>query len=269
MPGATGYGPERFPHLPAWKQREQARRVLAELRRQGYPVNPVVIEGALIARTFWGIAWCRNLESYSDFANRLPRGRTYARNGSVIDLQVEPGVIRALVSGSALYGARVEIQPIARRRWRQLVKECAGRIDSVVELLSGRISVGVMEILCRRDHELFPSNQEIAFSCSCPDGARLCKHLAAALYGVGARLDHQPELLFLLRGVDQADLVSGAREGTVLGRPAPPPEEGALERELLSEIFGIEIAPAPASASEALDAEGPERPGRKRKARRR
>jgi uncharacterized Zn finger protein len=225
------------------ERRAQAEQRLAELRKRGQEINPVVIRGRAIATTFWGKAWCQNLESYGDFANRLPRGRTYARNGSVVDLQIEPGRLRALVSGSSLYTAEVEIRPMEADRWKRLAGECAGKIDSVVELLSGRLSEGVMEILCGRERGLFPSTQEISLSCSCPDGARLCKHLAAVLYGVGARLDHQPELLFVLRGVDQVDLVS--RATNAVGRADAG---GGLEGESLSELFGIEIETEPVAA---------------------
>jgi uncharacterized Zn finger protein len=202
----------------------------------------VIIEGRAIARTFWGKAWCDAVEGYSDFASRLPRGRTYARNGSVIDLRIEKGRVAALVSGTSIYDVEIRISPASGKKMRTLAEECAGRIDSVVELLSGKLSSAVMQLLCRRDAGLFPSPAEMDLSCSCPDGARLCKHLAAVLYGVGARLDSRPELLFLLRGVDQADLVREAgRGGTLVASPSAP---NALAGDL-SEIFGIDLSSAP------------------------
>src|SRR5205814_972861 len=164
------------PYVTVAERRRKAVREMEKLKKKGHPVSPVVVEGRAIAKTFWGKAWCQNLESYSDFANRLPRGRTYARNGSVVDLQIEQGRLRALVSGSSLYTAKVEIRPLQSDRWKRLARECAGKIDSVVELLSGRLSGGVMEILCGRERGLFPSSTEISLSCSCPDGAWLCKH---------------------------------------------------------------------------------------------
>jgi uncharacterized Zn finger protein len=205
----------------------------------------VVIEGRAIAKTFWGQAWCDNLERYSDFSNRLPRGRTYARNGSVVDLQIETGKVAALVSGSSLYTARVEIQRLATKRWGKVIGDCAGKIDSVVELLTGKLSKGVMEVLCAQPTGLFPSTKELTMSCSCPDGAWLCKHLAAVLYGVGARLDHEPELLFVLRGVDPMDLVAAAGKAERIG--GAKAEGSLLGGENLSEIFGIELDATPAS----------------------
>ena len=191
------------PYVPLAARRAQAARELAKLRKNGRAMSPVAIEGRKIARTFWGEAWCDNLERYSDYANRLPRGRTYVRNGSVVDLQVAPGRVTALVSGSAMYEVTVAVGPVAPVRWSAICKDCSGAIDSLVELLQGRFSKGVMTRLCEEKTGLFPSPKEILFTCSCPDWASMCKHVAAVLYGIGARLDHQPELLFALRKVDQ------------------------------------------------------------------
>src|SRR6202048_743999 len=91
------------PYVSVAERRRQAQREMAKLTKKGQTVSPVVIEGRTIVKTFWGKAWCENLERYSDFANRLPRGRTYVRNGSVIDLQITPGEIKAMVSGSEIY----------------------------------------------------------------------------------------------------------------------------------------------------------------------
>lgn len=227
------------PYIPVWERRQQAQRKIAALKRRGRKTNPVVIEGRAIARTFWGKAWCDNLEAYSDFGNRLPRGRTYVRNGSVIDLQIEKGKLAALVSGSRIYTVNVDIRPLQRARWASLVRDCTGKIDSVVELLTGKLSSGVMEVLCRTEAGLFPSAKEISLCCSCPDGARLCKHLAAVLYGVGARFDHEPDLLFVLRGVDKMDLVSEAGTGGAIGKASATAT--TLDGGSLSGIFGIEM----------------------------
>ena len=201
---------------------------------------PVVVEGRAIAKTFWGQAWCDNLERYSDFANRLPRGRTYVRNGSVVDLHIAPGAVRAMVAGSDLYRIEVNVAPVPSARWRAVCRDCAGAIDSVVELLQGRFSKGVMTRLCQERTGLFPSPGEIEFTCSCPDWASMCKHVAAVLYGIGARLDEQPELLFALRKVDQQDLITRAGKG--LARPGKGPKaRKVLDAGDLSEMFGIEI----------------------------
>src|ERR1039457_4982055 len=195
------------PYVSVAERRLGATGKMATLKKKGHPVSPVVIEGRTIANTFWGKAWCDNLEQYSDFANRLPRGRTYVRNGSVIDLQIAAGAIKAKVSGSAIYTVDLKVVPVDKARWRSICTDCSGSIDSLVELLQGQLSKGVMERICRQETGLFPSPAEIKLSCSCPDWADMCKHAAAVLYGVGARFDDQPELLFRLREVDEKELI--------------------------------------------------------------
>lgn len=229
------------PYVPVRVRRAHAARELTKLEKKGRQVSPVVIEGRQIARTFWGEAWCDNLERYSDFANRLPRGRTYARNGSVVDLQITSGRVTALVSGSSMYTVNVAVEPVPRARWRDVCKDCSGAIDSVIELLQGRLSQGVMTRICDEKTGLFPSPREIRFTCSCPDWASMCKHVAAVLYGIGARLDHQPELLFTLRNVDQQDLI--AKAGSDLSTKGKQPAGSKiLESDDLSAVFGIEMA---------------------------
>ncbi len=192
-------------------------------------------------KTFWGKAWCENLERYSDFANRLPRGRTYVRNGSVIDLQIKAGEIQALVCGSEIYRVAVKVSPVAKARWQAICKDCAGAIDSLIELLQGRFSKGVMERVCRQKTGLFPSPDEIKLSCSCPDWAEMCKHVAAVLYSIGARLDQQPDLLFRLHNVDEKELIAGAGKGLSLGKTAPATSK-ILGGEDLSALFGLDMA---------------------------
>jgi len=196
------------PYVPVAARRRKAEREMEKLRKKGAVLSPVKIEGRQIARTFWGKAWCDNLESYHDYENRLPRGRTYVRNGSVVDLQIAPREVTAIVSGSKIYKVKVSIGDVGPARWTTLCADCSGRIDSLVELLQGRFSKGVMERLCRQDTGLFPRPSEIRFTCSCSDYASMCKHIAAVLYGVGARLDERPELLFRLRAVDETELLS-------------------------------------------------------------
>jgi len=230
------------PYVSVAVRRAQAAWALAKLQKKGRKISPVVIEGRKIAKTFWGEAWCDNLERYSDFANRLPRGRTYVRNGSVVDLQVGPGRVTALVSGSTMYDVKVTVGAVPRARWSAICTDCSGAIDSLVELLQGRFSKGVMARLCEQKTGLFPSPKDIIFTCSCPDWASMCKHVAAVLYGIGARLDHQPELLFMLRNVDQQDLIANA--GADLSKKGRGPAGAkVLASDDLSEMFGIEMAP--------------------------
>jgi uncharacterized Zn finger protein len=256
----AGYGYYGFkPYVPVGVRRARARRELAKLQKKGRTISPVVIDGRKIARTFWGEAWCDNLERYSDYANRLPRGRTYVRNGSVVHLGIEPGRVAALVSGSSLYDVTITVEPVGKTRWGAICRDCSGAIDSLVELLQGRFSEGVMARLCQEATGLFPSPREIGFTCSCPDWASMCKHVAAVLYGVGARLDRQPELLFTLRKVDHGDLIAKAGSGLTKTRKGPAATK-VLASEDLSEMFGIEMAPATAPGTGTTKATRGRRP---------
>jgi len=244
------------PYVPVAVRRSQAAREIAKLKRKtGRAASPVVLEGRTIARTFWGKAWCENLEAYSDYANRLPRGRTYVRNGSVVDLQIAKGNVSALVSGSSLYRIEIKIKPLAPRLWKSIQVECAGKIDSLLELLQGKLSSAVMEIVTRPGKGLFPEPKEIDFDCSCPDWADLCKHVAASLYGVGAKLDQNPSLLFLLRGVDPADLISKASASEAVRQTAAAPNGApAMNETEVAEVFGIELAPPSAASTPSVEA---------------
>jgi uncharacterized Zn finger protein len=228
------------PYVSVAERKRRATREVEKLRKKGRPALPVTVEGRTIARTFWGKAWCDNLERYSDFANRLPRGRSYVRNGLVLDLDIAGGRVNALVSGSRIYKVVVNVTPVSKARWRSICHDCAGSIDSLVELLQGRFSKGVMERVCLQKTGLFPSPEEIEFSCSCPDWATMCKHVAAVLYGIGARLDKQPELLFRLHQVDQNELIAKAGREFPLARKRPNAER-ILGRDDLSELFGLDL----------------------------
>jgi uncharacterized Zn finger protein len=227
-------------YVPVALRRRKAEKKLAKLKRKGQTVNPVRIEGRTIANSFWGRSWCTNLERYSDFASRLPRGRTYVRNGSVVDLQITKGKISALVAGSKLYTVTINVDPVPAPRWKAVCKDCAGTIDSLVELLQGRLSKGVMDRVCRKGDGLFPAPAEIELFCSCPDWADMCKHVAAVLYGVGARLDDRPELLFALRGVHEGDLLTRAEHDLPLGKATPDAEKVLGDGDVAA-LFGLEM----------------------------
>jgi uncharacterized Zn finger protein len=211
-----------------------------KLRKQGRAIAPVVIAGTRVAATFWGKAWCKNLESYHDYENRLPRGRSYVRNGAVLDLQIAPHEVTALVKGSSVYKVAIRIAEVPGQQWQSICRDCTGGIDSLVELLQGRFSKAVMERLCRQDEGLFPHPSHITFSCNCYDYAAMCKHVAAVLYGIGARLDQQPELLFRLRAVDEKDLLAHFDAGVALSKEAPAADR-ILDAEDMSALFGFDL----------------------------
>lgn len=226
-------------YVPVAERREKARKEAEKLGKKGESLSPVVIAGRTIAATFWGKAWCRNLEQYSDYANRIPRGRAYVRNGSVLDLKISAGRVDALVSGTRLYKVAIEIRPLQPPNWKDIKGACTGRIGSLLELLQGKLSREVMEVVTRPRTGLFPEPAEISFQCSCPDWASMCKHVAAVLYGVGARLDREPELLFRLRDVDQRELIAAPE--TVGVAASAGIGDRVIADEELAGIFGIEI----------------------------
>src|SRR5262249_16373511 len=228
-------------YISVAEKRRQAAREVAKLKNQGRSIAPVKIDGRKIAKSFWGQAWCTNLERYSDYENRLPRGRTYVRNGSVVDLQIAKGEVTAMVAGSDLYRINIAISPVKSSRWKAICRDCAGTIDSVIELLQGRLAKGVMDRVCREGDGLFPSPGGIKLWCSCPDWADMCKHVAAALYGIGARLDEKPRLLFVLRGVDENELIANAGTDLPLSK-ATPHAAKVLDHGDVTALFGLEMA---------------------------
>ena len=226
------------------EKRKRATAEIARRKKAGDPCEPVLpIEGREIATTFWGKGWCERFESFRDFESRLPRGRSYARNGSVIDLRVRAGAVEARVMGSdpEPYEITVTVKPLAAARWKTLASATAGKISSLVGLLSGELSPDVLEVLTKRDGGLYPEPGDLTFACSCPDWAKLCKHVAASLYGIGARLDTRPELLFTLRGVDEKELISSAARATTKAARATSGKK-LLDDRKLGAIFGIELA---------------------------
>ena len=223
-------------YVPIAARRAKALREMNKLRKKGKDIQPIEIEGRTIARSFWGKRWCEHLESFSDYANRLPRGRTYVRNGSVCHLAIQPGRIDAIVSGSELYDVTIRIDKLKAVVWKSVKTRCSGQIGSMLELLQGKLSQQVMGVVTDRDRGLFPKPGEIKLDCSCPDWATMCKHVASVLYGVGSRLDDRPESLFLLRGVDTAELIA-----TEMALPGDSATDDALADDTLAGIFGIDL----------------------------
>lgn len=220
------------------ERKAKAQKKIKAMQKKGQQLQPVEISGRLIARSFWGKAWCEHLEQFSDYETRLPRGRTYVRNGSVFHLAISAGRIDALVMGSEKYRISVTIDALPKAKWQALKKRCAGSIGSLLELLQGKLSTEVMQAVTDTEQGLFPAPAEISLACDCPDWAELCKHLAAVLYGVGARLDESPELLFLLRQVNHEDLIDTQVE-------LPASSVGESLSGDLADIFGIDLDDSP------------------------
>jgi uncharacterized Zn finger protein len=243
------------PYVSVAEKQAKAARKLAQLKKKDSSINPVVIEGSAIASTWWGKSWNRNLERYADYSNRIGRGRSYVRNGMVLDLQIHPGRVDALVQGTAAkpYAVAVAIDGITSRVWNDIKKSCQGQFESLPELMEGQFPKSLGEMLTEAGRGLFPSPKEISFSCSCPDWAYMCKHVAATLYGIGARLDQDPLLFFTLRKVDVTELISQAVEAKTyrLLQKAGRKSSRVMESVNLSDMFGIEFDETPAPAEKA------------------
>lgn len=224
------------------QRRHRSERAAKKLARGGRELHPVVSEGRTAATSAWGKGWCTTLASYGDYSNRLPRGMSYLRSGAVIDLQIERGRVDALVSGSRVYKVRIDIRRLTKPRWRAIKEKCAGGITSLVALLRGELSPPIMNVIARREGGLFPAPAEIDMTCSCPDSASMCKHLAAVLFGIGTRLDEEPELLFVLRGVDHRELITDSPVTAVKRGRRASNAAGKMASAELESVFGIELA---------------------------
>ncbi|BFG80456.1 hypothetical protein PTKU46_84900 [Paraburkholderia terrae] len=240
------------PYVPVAERRKKAERLVAGASKAGRTLSPIAPSRGAIAKTFWGKAWCDNLAHYSDYDSRLPRGRTYVRNGSVIDLQITKGKIHAQVMGSSLYDITIDVAACPEKQWRALSADCSSSIDSMVELLLGKLSAAVMGRICKPGTGLFPAPKDIRFGCNCLDWAVMCKHVAAVLYGIGARLDQQPELLFTLRGVDPSDLVNNTSANLSGAGKAVPTSGKLLDNAVLGDVFGIDIDMEPFADANAV-----------------
>ncbi len=231
------------------EKRAKAAKKLKQLMKKMPDIKPVIIAGNTLARTWWGKSWNKNLERYADYDNRIGRGRSYVRHGAVLDLKIFPGKVSALVLGSASrpYEVGIKIKTISPDSWNAIKKQCEGQLQSLHDLLAGKFSKALGEIFFTEDHGLFPDPKAISFACSCPDWASMCKHVAATLYGIGARFDEDPALFFKLRGVDTGDLVARAVKGKTSELLAKTKNVSArvIADADLSDIFGIEMDSKP------------------------
>ncbi len=264
--GRYDYYDNLYPRqLTKAERRERATSMAAKLAKKlGHPLNPVHVEGTKIAKTFWGKAWCDNIETYQDCENRLPRGRSYLRSDSVLDLAVDSGYIAAWVSGSGSrpYEVEIKVAPLSGAQKKRIRAACTAQPLSMLDLLQGKLPQALLEMFRSGPDGIFPRLDELKPYCSCPDSSSLCKHLAAVLYGVGHRLDEKPELLFTLRGLDIASLVAASAGDAQAALAAPPETE--LGDANLAGVFGIDLASVDAVPSPTLAR--PAAPARKKPA---
>ena len=232
-------------YVPVGEKKAKAEKKLKKLIKDNPDIKPVFVEGRALARTWWGKSWNLNLERYADYSNRIGRGRSYVRNGAVLDLQIGSGKVDSLVQGtiSTPYNVTIRIKAITKPIWDKMKAASAGKLDSLQELLAGKFPQVLGEIFMAKGEGLFPSPQEIEFHCSCPDWAYMCKHVAATLYGIGVRLDKDPGLFFKLRQVEMGNLISQAVEDRThkLLRVAEKKTGRVIDDSNLGDIFGIDM----------------------------
>lgn len=206
------YDSEFPPYVSVAERRARATAQMERLKKKNPSIHPIMVSGRKLAETWWGQAWNQNLENYADFRYRIQRGRTYVRHGAVLDLQMSPGLIQALVQGSQSqpYRVKVEVKPLNQDAYSAVTASMQGTIGSLAELLHGQFPKELGALFTKPREGLFPAPEEIAMTCTCPDWATLCKHVAATLYGVGVRVDEDPKLFFTLRGVNLDALIGQA-----------------------------------------------------------
>ena len=235
------------PYVNKAAKQKNAAKETEKMRKKGIKVTPIAIVGRSIAKSVWGKAWCEALESHADYESRLARGRTYARNGSIVHLEATKHKVTAKVAGSSLYAVEIDFVELADEKWKHIKERCKGQVSSLIDLLAGKVPASVMTIVSEKDHGLFPSPGQMKFGCSCPDWASMCKHVAAVLYGVGSRLDSEPELIFSLRGVNHLELVPEIKD--IVGKS----KKNALSEDEIGDVFGIDIAPSAKITSQSSD----------------
>ncbi len=227
------------------EKRAKAAKKLKQLKKKNPAIKPIIIAGGTIAKTWWGKSWNLNLERYADYSNRIGRGRSYVRHGAVLDLQISSGQVESLVQGtrSKPYTVIINIKGINKKIWQNMKAACAGKLDSLPELLAGKFPKALGEIFTAQGQGLFPSPEEIEFNCSCPDWAYMCKHVAATLYGIGARLDDAPSLFFKLRKVNMDDLIQQTitDQSYKLLKKAEKTSARMIAESDLSGMFGIDM----------------------------
>ncbi len=252
------------PYVSVAERRAKAQRQAEKLKKKLGNLEPVAVVGRTPAKSWWGKSWNQNLERYADYSNRLPRGRSYLSNGMVLDLKIDKEMIKGIVAGTASspYQINIRIQAISDSVWKRLVEKALGKVETLQTLLEGKFPEALKDLFFAKDAGLFPAPNEIKFDCSCPDWASMCKHVAAVLYGVGARLDTSPELFFTLRGVNMDNLIGQvARKETEKLLSKQPGKSSRIIQSSdnrlsdISSLFGVSLAAdAPDAVSAAPEA---------------
>ncbi|MDD2212597.1 MAG: SWIM zinc finger family protein [Clostridia bacterium] len=233
-----------FPeYVSVAEKKAKAERALKKLKKNNPDAEPIIIEGRTLAKSWWGKVWNRNLESYADYSNRIDRGKSYVRNNAVLDLKISKGIVIAKVLGSKAkpYDIEIQIDTLSSTKWREILGLCNRRIDTLEQLIEGKFPKELEILFTDKKYAMFPSPKEIHFYCSCPDYAYMCKHVAAALYGIGTRLDQNPLLFFELRDIDGQELIRKSMEQKLdsMLKNAGKKSKRQIAAKDISNIFGL------------------------------
>jgi len=237
---------DQYKYVTADEKKRKAQKKIEKLLKDGKNIKPVIITGRKLSTTWWGQAWSKNLESYSDYVSRLPRGRSYVRNNAVIDLQIKKGKVKAKVMGSRsrAYTVEIDIEKIPLGSLTEIQDRCKNQIESLQDLLAGNFPKDLGDIFTSPQVGLFPSPEEINFSCSCPDWAYMCKHVAAVLYGIGARFDENPKLFFELRQINIKSFIKEAvkKRAKKMLKNSKKKSSRTIKEDNLEELFNIDLS---------------------------
>ena len=231
----------QYSQMSVEELQRKAQESVKSAKNKGKEMHPIIVEGRQIAKSWWGMAWCKNIEQYADYASRIERGKRYVRSGAVVDLQIVKGTVKARVQGTRKtpYKVEINISPLKEEVCEDIIEKCSSQIQNLQELVNGQFPESLKEIFLS-ENGLFPSQREISFNCSCPDWALMCKHVAAALYGIGARFDEDPMLFFKLRSIDVdkfIDITLNDRVESMIANADKPSDRIITEN--VSELFGI------------------------------
>ena len=233
----------QYSQMSVEELQRKAQESVKSAKNKGKEMHPIIVEGRQIAKSWWGMAWCKNIEQYADYASRIERGKRYVRSGAVVDLQIVKGKVKARVQGTRKtpYKVEINISPLKEEVCEDIIEKCSSQIQNLQELVNGQFPESLKEVFLS-ENGLFPSQREISFNCSCPDWALMCKHVAAVLYGIGTKLDENPFLFFELRGIDVNKLVDVTIKDHVdslLEHANMPPTNRVMDDSCIETLFGL------------------------------
>ena len=229
-------------YVPVAEKKANALNAIKKLKEKDPNISPVIIEGTL-GKTWWSKSWNKNLESYADYSNRISRGKSYVRQHCVVDLKISKGEIFSKVQGSRIkpYDIEIKIETLTKEAMNHVLMSCQKSIESIEQLVEGKFPKGLETLICDKNEGLFPSPKAIQFSCTCPDYAVMCKHVAATLYGIGVRLEEDPLLFFELRDIDINGLIKKSIEEKLenMLKHAGDKSDRTIEDDNIEDLFGF------------------------------